>query len=73
MCQRHGFFFGFDQKLECYRSNLHFIEQHVEGNFIVICGHCGRGLCGARGYDGPSDEIIWRHDGKSWFGTFAFP
>lgn len=73
MSERHAFFFGFDPDLECFRSNLRYIEERVKGNYIVICGHCRVSLCGTRVDTGPTTEIVWRHDGGSWFGTFSFP
>ncbi len=70
MSEKHAFFFGFDPDLEVYRSNLRFIEARIKGNYRVRCWHCGVSLCGTLGHPGPVVELLWKHDGRSIFGTF---
>lgn len=70
--ERHRFFFGIDPKQPEWPSQQRAIAERIKGNYRVICGHCGVGLMGELGYEGPVTEIIWRHDGNTWFGTFTF-
>lgn len=73
MSERHQFFFGVDPKQPEYPSNEKAICARVPGNWRVRCGHCGVSLMGHLGHDGPITEVIWRHDGTNWFGSFYFP
>jgi hypothetical protein len=41
------------------------------GNWRVTCEHCGVSLAGRIESPGPTREILWRHDGSNWFGTFT--
>jgi hypothetical protein len=70
-CGRHRFFFGVDPKQPEYPSQVAAIEARVKGNWRVRCGHCGVSLMGSLGDPGPVTELIWRHDGTSWFGSFS--
>lgn len=70
MSERHAYFFGTDPTNPTHPSHEKFIEARVKGNYRVICGHCGVSLMGHVGFEGPTTEIIWTHDGSTWFGTF---
>mgnify|MGYP001579770737 CR=1 FL=1 len=65
MSDRHAYFLS-----SSFPSNERAIERRVSGNWHVRCGHCGVVLAGHRGWPGDSTEIVWRHDGRSWFGSF---
>lgn len=71
--ERHRFFFGVDPKQPEWPSQQRAIAKRVQGNYRVRCGHCGVSLMGELGHDGPVTEIIWRHDGTTWFGQFYLP
>lgn len=71
MSDRHRFFFGVDPTQPEYPSQARAIAARVTGNYRVICGHCGVSLMGERGHEGPTTEIVWRHDGTNWFGSFS--
>ena len=70
MSDRHRFFFGVDPTQPEYPQHQKAIAARVQGNYRVICGHCGVSLMGELGHEGPVTEIIWRQDGTSWFGSF---
>jgi hypothetical protein len=74
MTERHAFFLGdpvADPDGHLRRSNMAAIERRVQGNYRVRCGHCGVALAGVIGAPGPVTEVVWRHDGSSFFGTFS--
>lgn len=75
LCERHAYFLGdqrFDPDDDLRRSNMRFIERHVSGSYRVRCEHCGVAICGLIAGTGPVSEVLWRHDGDSFFGTFTF-
>ena len=69
---RHRYFFGVaDLNLGCFRSNIRAIERRLPGrDFKVRCGHCGVMITGLYGHGGDKVEIVWRHDGQTFFGEF---
>lgn len=72
MGERHALFFGLDPKQPEYPSHQRTIEARVKGNYRVHCGHCGVSLMGETGHPGGITEIVWTHDGSTWFGTFRY-
>lgn len=71
MADRHAYFFGLDPTNPAHPSHEKAIEARVKGNYRVRCGHCGVSLMGHTGFEGPVTEIIWMHDGSTFFGTFT--
>jgi hypothetical protein len=76
MSERHELFLGdplIDPDADLLRSNMRFIEKHVQGSYRVRCSHCGVAIAGLIIGTGPIYEVLWGHDGDSYFGTFKFP
>lgn len=71
MSERHALFFGLDPKQPEWPSHQRALVAHgVQGNYRLICGHCGVTLMGEVGHPGGITKILWTHDGSSWFGRF---
>lgn len=55
--------------LASWRQNDAALSRRFD-DWVVRCGHC-RGLIAGCGSSSAATEVIWSHDGSTWFGSFG--